>query len=225
MLTTEVSGGLPFHCSPKIHQKVKKINLIDDSKTIASDKELCEIFNQFFSNVLPTLNIPKPKSFSMASDNLDPIMSVIKTFDKHPSKVKIKAKTFHSTFHFRKTSCNVVVKIISDLNIKRFYQQEDIPTKIIKLNKDLITEFIVENFNSCIDEGEFPSELTHADIVTTHKKKDKSYKSNYRPVSILSNYFKVYEKLINNQLYLYSKKYYFQANVDSEKDTARSTVS
>ena len=82
---------------------MKKINLIDDSKTIASDKELCEIFNQFFSNVLPTLNIPKPKSFSMASDNLDPIMSVIKTFDKHPNKVKIKAKAFDSTFYFRKT--------------------------------------------------------------------------------------------------------------------------
>ena len=34
-----------------------------------------------FSNVVPTLNIPKTKSFQMASDNLDPIMSVIKSFD------------------------------------------------------------------------------------------------------------------------------------------------
>ena len=100
--------------------------------------------------------------------------------------------------HFRKTSCNEVEKIISNLNIKKSCQQEDIPTKIIKLNKDLIATFIAENFNSCIDKGEFPSELKHADIAPIHKKKDRSDKSNYRPVSILSNYSKIYEKLIYN---------------------------
>ena len=105
----------------------------------------------------------------MASENLDPIMSVIKSFDKHLSIVKIKAKGCDSTFHFRKTSCNEVEQIISNLNIKKSCQQEDIPTKIIKLNKDLIAKFIAQNFNSCIDEGEFPSELKHADIVPIHK--------------------------------------------------------
>ena len=44
----------------------------------------------------------------MASENLDPIMSVIKSFDKHLSKVKIKAKGCDSTFHFRKTNGNEV---------------------------------------------------------------------------------------------------------------------
>ena len=108
LLITKVSGELSRHYLPKIHQKVKNINLTDDSKIISSDEELCETFNQLFYNVVPTLNIPKPKSFPTASDNLDPIMSVIKSFDKHPGIVKIKAKGFDSTFHFRKTSCNVV---------------------------------------------------------------------------------------------------------------------
>ena len=123
----------------------------------------------------------------MRNNNLDPT-SVIESFDEHPSIVKIKAKGFDSTFHFRKTSCNEVEKIISNLNIKKSCQQEDIPNKIIKLNKDLIAKFIAENFNSWIDKAEFPSELKHADIVPIHKKKDKSDKSNYRQVSILSNY-------------------------------------
>ena len=189
--------------------KGERINLIDNSKIISSDEELCEAFNQFFSNVVPSLNIPKAKSFLTASDNLDLIMSVIKSFDKHPSIVKIKAKGFDSTFHFRKTSCNEVEKIISNLNIKKSCQQEDIPTKIIKLNKDLIAKFIAENFNSCIDKGEFPSELKHADIAPIHKKKDRSDKSNYRPVSILSNYSKIYEKLIYNQHYQYFENILF----------------
>ena len=60
----------------------------------------------------------------MASENLDPIMSVIKYFNKHPSIVKIKAKALDSTFHFRKTRSNEVENIISNVNIKasrRYY--------------------------------------------------------------------------------------------------------
>ena len=83
------------------------------------------------------------------------------------------------------------------------------------MNKDLIAKFIAENFNSCIDGGKFPSEIKQADIALIYKNKDKNDKSNYIPVSILSNYSKVYEKLI----------YGFQVNVDFEKDTACSTVS
>ena len=79
----------------------EKINLAD-GKTISSEEELFETFNHFFFNVVPTLNIAKLKSFPMASDNLDPIMFVIKSFEKIPSIVKIKAKVLDSTFRFRK---------------------------------------------------------------------------------------------------------------------------
>ena len=124
----------------------------------------------------------------MASENLYTIMSVIKSFDKHPSRVKIITKALGSTFHFRKTSCNKVEKIIKNLNIKKSCRQEDIVTKIIKLNKDLITKFLAGNFSSYLDKGEFRSESKHYNIVQIYKMKDESNKSNYRPVSILSNY-------------------------------------
>ena len=133
----------------------------------------------------------------MASENIDCIIPVSKFSKKKKlSIVIIKTKALDSTFHFRKTSCNEVEKIISNLNSKKPYQQENIPTKIIKLIKDLIAKFIAETSNYCIDEGEFPSELKHGDIIPTHKIAENSNKSNYRPVSILCNYSKVYEKLI-----------------------------
>ena len=147
----------------------------------------------------------------MASGNLDPITSVIKSFDKHPSIVIIKAKAFDSTFHFRKTSCNEIEKMISNLNIQKSCQQQDIPTKIINLNKDQNAKSIAENFNSCIEEGEFPSELSQFI-------KRKSDKSNYRPVSILSNYSKVYGKLIYNQLYQYFENILFPSQCVFRKE-------
>ena len=126
---------------------------------------------------------------------------VISSSEKHPSISKSRLKSLVQPFISKKLAAMKLKRLSANQqNIKKSCQQEDIPTKIIKLNIDLIAKFIAENFNSCIDEGEFPSELKHADIVSIHQKKDKSDKSNYRPVSILSNYSKVYEKLIYNQL-------------------------
>ena len=91
-------------------------------------------------------------------------------------------KSFYNirTCHFRKTNCNEVEKIISKLSNKKSCQQEDTPTKTIKVNKDPIAKLIAENLNSCIDEDEFPPEVKHANIVLIYEKKYKSDRSNYR---------------------------------------------
>ena len=47
---------------------------------------------------------------------------------------------------------------------------------------------------------------TGTDITSAHKKKEKIDKTNDRPVSILPNLSKIYEKLIYNQLYDYFDK-------------------
>ena len=69
----------PF-MSKELHKAIMKRsrlrNIFLKRKTNTNEKNNSTQFNQFFSNVVPTLNIPKPKSFPMASDNLDPIMSV-----------------------------------------------------------------------------------------------------------------------------------------------------
>ena len=101
------------------------------------------------------------------------------------------------------------LKRLSVISTLKSLANNNILTKIIKLNKNLIATFIAENFNSGIAEGEFPSEFKHANIVPNHKKDDKSDKSNYRPLSILSNYSKVYENLIYNQLYQYFENILF----------------
>ena len=49
----------------------------------------------------------------------------------------------------------------------------------------------------------FPDKLKHADATSIHKKKGKSDKTSYRPVIILPNLSKMYEKLISNQIYDY----------------------
>ena len=89
------------------------------------------------------------------------------------------------------------------MSIVKACQEDGIPTKAIKINKDIFAGFIAKDFNNCVDVGVFADDLKHADVTPVHKKKDKSDKINYRPVSILTNISKIYDKLIYNQLYDY----------------------
>ena len=63
------------------------------------------------------------------------------------------------------------MKISSQLNTAKTCQNVDTPTKIIKLNEDIFAKFIGNNFKHCIDEGEFPCGLKHADVIMLHKEK------------------------------------------------------
>ena len=45
--------------------------------------------------------------------------------------------------------------------------------------------------------------MKYAEVTPIHKKDDKTDKENYRPISILPNLSKVYERLMYNQIYPY----------------------
>ena len=67
------------------------------------------------------------------------------------------------------TNKNKVRKIIKKLNVRKACQGSDIPTKIIKLNIDLFSSFLCQQFNYCISIGEIPNELKHKDVIPVHK--------------------------------------------------------
>ena len=66
------------------------------------------------------------------------------------------------------------MKVINNLNGAKSCQINDIPTKVIKMNKDIFSNFITEHFNYCIVYGEFPDELKQLDVIPIQKKKMKS---------------------------------------------------
>ena len=86
--------------------------------------------------------------------------------------------------------------LIKTLNVKKASQKSDIPTKVVKLNADNFRSFICKNFNNSLTKGEFSCVFKHTDVITAHKKETKSDWVNYRPVSILPNLSKIYEKVM-----------------------------
>ena len=61
-------------------------------------------------------------------------------------------------------------------------------------------------FNNALSSLQYPNGLKYADVTPVFKKDDKSDKSNYRPISILPNLSKVYERIMQNQIYPYLNK-------------------
>ena len=74
------------------------------------------------------------------------------------------------------------------------------PTKVIKEFRTFFAEFLSKNVNSCLETGSFPEDLKFAEVVPIYKKNDKKDKSSYRPISLLSNISKVYERCMQEQL-------------------------
>ena len=68
---------------------------------------------------------------------------------------------------------------------------------------DITSCFLYHNFNNSLSCATFPTSMKYADVIPIHKKDVKTDKENYRPISILPNLSKVYERVMYNQIYPY----------------------
>ena len=109
-------------------------------------------------------------------------------------------KDLQSSFIFE--TKNKILAEIHNLN-KKACQENDTPVKIIKDNIDIFSEFIFHNCNNALFDATFPSELKNADVILVFKKKDRNNVKNYRPVSILPNLSRMYERCLYDQMYKY----------------------
>ena len=120
-------------------------------------------------------------------------------YKNHPSILTIQAKyKCNNKFSFTEVTTQDIEKESFDLETKKASQISDIPTTIIKENVDAFAHFLYTSINSSIKSSLFPSCLIFADVTSLHKKGRKDAKQNYRPVSILPNLSKIYERSMFN---------------------------
>ena len=171
-------------------------------EVISDDQSIAEVFNEFFVNIVPNLKIPAVNDFDINfTTTSDQVLNSVEKFQNHPSILKIKDKKQSSqSFSFVPVQYDSVLKKINDLNPAKTSQQTDIPTRILKENLDFFSKYFYENINFCIENSEFPFDLKVADVTPIHKKKSRNSKDNYRPVSILPNISKIYERCLYDQI-------------------------
>ena len=105
----------------------------------------------------------------------------------------------NSSFVFESVTKEKIEKLITNLNIKKAVQSNDIPTKLVKEFGYLFSKYIATSINRCITGGTFVNAFKKAEVRPIYKKDGRTEKSNYRPISVLSNVSKIYERCLYEQ--------------------------
>ena len=161
---------------------------IIDNKTITDRRIIANEFNKYFTSIASNMN---EKLFSACIDDGIPI-SALPSFDSYlttPCK---------STIYLYDCTQDEVSNIISELENGK---SSDIPIKVIKKASPKITPILVSYFNKFMSNGIFPDILKTGRVNPIYKKDNPQFLENYRPVSILPIFGKIFEKVIYSRLY------------------------
>ena len=108
-------------------------------------------------------------------------------------------------FNFKHMSCDDVRNVLHKINVKKATGYDNIPPKIVQMCSNELCTVITSIINDCFKSNAFPDDMKKAEITPLFKKNNDMNKNNYRPVSILTTFDKVFEVIIANQLSDYFK--------------------
>ncbi len=173
-------------------------SFIINEQTVSDPKQIGDAFCDYFTNIGPKLakNIPPSNR------------------TKNPPQGKhVEASIFLSP-----TDPNEVYYIISSLKSKASTGYDGISTKLIKDIKSEIAYPLSILINKSLQEGTVPDDLKIAKVLPIFKKNDPHNVSNYRPISLLPGFSKIFEKVVFKRIYhflqkheaLYEKQYGFR---------------
>ena len=112
-----------------------------------------------------------------------------------------------SSFFMSPTSLDEILRLIDSLDAKKAPGSDSIPCYLIKMAKLVIAPVLCNLFNVCMNVSIFPDVFKVAQVKSLFKGGDRRVKGNYRPISLLPLFSKLFEKVIAKRL-----RSYFEAN-------------
>lgn len=177
------SKKLWTYINDKLGKKSKnpKIEKIKLNNEYATDPVLmADIFNDFFVNIGKKLadNLRKQTTCNIALD-----------YNKQNNK----------SIFLKFTDHEEIKKIINSLKNKQG-GNDHIHSTILKKLSFYLSPVLAKIFNMCLYYGIWPDALKKAEVVPVYKNGEKTEINNYRPISLISNIAKVFEKILHARL-------------------------
>ena len=182
----------------------EKVRFIND------ELEVAETSNSHYINIVKTTWGQPPQALGNPKDRANDIASVdaiISNYRHRPSINQIRKNALilrHIAFLKQKEEINILIK---RLNPKKATGPDGIPLKIIKLSADVIDKHLNNIINTDLESSCFSENAKIASVKPIYKKESRSDKNNYRPVSILNGFSKIYELFTNDKLLTMSVTY------------------
>ena len=156
-------------------------NYTHNNRTFAQEKDIAELFNNFFVNIGPTL------AKEIKIDHTDPLQYIEST----PS----------NSFYLAPVTQTQVFTLFYGL--KENKASLSVPNKLIKLASGQLSTPFTEIYNESILSGEFPEIFKISKVTPIFKSGNISELGNYRPIAVISPFSKVLERLVYDQLVSY----------------------
>ena len=156
-----------------------------NNKIYTSTEDIADQFNKHFINVGPNLASKIDKS------NENPTQYI--------------SSPLINSFVMENVTEAQVSNLFKNLDINK--ASIGIPNKLIKIAAEPLSAPFTQIYNQSIETGVVPNILKISQVTPVYKNGDATDPANYRPISTLSSFSKVLEKLIYNQLYNFLEKY------------------
>ena len=180
--SSEIWKGIKSLVNTKI-PKSSNIKLMDEQNNLVSDfKLIANIFNDHFSTVGSKVDSKIPR--------------VSGSYKSYLSKKDKNNKHFldpSNSFFLTPVVQAEVEKIIESLDLKKSTGPMSLPPYLLKIFKDFFSYWLTELVNLSFEVGVFPEVLELAKVIPIHKKESKLNYLNYRPISLLSVFSKMFE--------------------------------
>jgi hypothetical protein len=99
-----------------------------------------------------------------------------------------------------------ITAIIKSLKWKNSHCYNKIPVRILKISLPFIISPLTYICNKSLSTGLFPTRLKYSQISPIFKNGSKTEMSNYRPISLLTSFSKVFGKVIYNRVHNHIKQ-------------------
>ena len=128
-----------------------------------------------------------------------------------------------TSMFLQKASESEVGKHFHEININKGVGIDEIPPKLLKWGEEIFIPIITHIFNKCLSTGIYPDDLKLARVIPVFKGGSKNAVTTYRPISILTQFNRIFEKLLKDRLYnflgkkIYKKQFGFQPKHSTEQ--------
>ena len=177
----KVWTGIRDIISMKSSNSTPNISISVGNNVTTNTETVTNWFNDFFTSIADNIRSKMPPTYNHFS-----------RFLGTPNP--------HSIF-LAPTTPEEIAKVIGSFSTSKSSGPNSIPVKVLKLLKLDISEPISTLINRSFSAGVFPSALKVSKVIPVFKNKGSPLEvSNYRPISLLSNIEKIYEKVMYTRL-------------------------